>query len=153
VMKRSTALLVLTVAGILSAMNVPLAAGNGSNKIFRCGGETDPATVQKYFSDLQFALRHHEDANTFNKFVHDNFSTIKRGRYLRFNLRDVGAVTPSRIGLNDWKSMAERGSAKLEGVGYRGCMFDNGKVWFEGDGTKFKLIGINHDLPWEDISR
>ena len=116
-----------------------------------CGGETTRAVVDAYFAELQEAIEAGRPASYFNRFVADRFSTLRDESYLAFDREDFNSVTPRFFSMSDWRAIAERGSARLEDVGYRGCMFDHGKVWFQGYGDTFELRAINHDLPWVEL--
>ena len=113
-----------------------------------CGGETTRSVVNAYFTDLREAIDVGRPASYFNRFVADRFSTLRDERYLAFDREDLNSVTPRFFSMSDWRAIAERGSAGLEDVGYRGCMFDHGKVWFQGYGDTFELRAINHDVSW-----
>jgi hypothetical protein len=115
-----------------------------------CGGEVSIASVNRYFNELKAALKSDAPQN-FNRFVNSDFSTIRNERYFMFRLKDVGAVTPARISRDDWQRIVECGTSKLDDAGWRGCMFDLGKVWFQGEGDSFVLIGINHDMQWKEL--
>lgn len=116
-----------------------------------CGGDTDVATVRRYFADLDYALARHRPNAYFNRFVANGFWTRSaRGRYLVFRLADVGSVTPRRVAREDWRQIATHGARSLQGAGYRGCFLDSGKAWFEASGDEgFRLKGIAHDLRWK----
>lgn len=142
--------------------NVPpteVPAVDNANESFSCGGETDLTTVHRYFADLKRELAKAGPPIRFNKFVAERF-TIRsaQGHTLHFDLVDVGAVTPSRISVDDWRRISERGVGGLHNAGYRGCFYDSGKVWFEGEGTgaavgAFKLTLFAHDMPWMTASK
>jgi hypothetical protein len=83
-----------------------------------CGGETDVATVERYFSDLRRALTSSAPRTRFNAFVGHRFGIRNvRGRTLYFNLRDVGWITPGRISIEEWREISRRGARRLEQMG------------------------------------
>ena len=115
-----------------------------------CGGVTDVATVERYFSDLRQALSKSAPKSRFNRFVDGTFGVrSSRGHTLYFNVEDVGSVTPRRISVEEWREISRRGARSLQNAGWRGCFTDNGKVWFVGseDGG-LRLTLISHDMPW-----
>lgn len=132
----------------------PRPSTHGNSVVF-CGGETDVATIDAYFSNLRRALRESGPKNRFNQFVASQFGVRgKRGHTLYFNVKDIGAVTPSRVTVREWKEISRRGRQSLQNAGWRGCFLDNGKVWFEGskeDG--FVLTLISRDMPWAKPER
>lgn len=80
--------------------------------------------------------------------------TDKRGRTLYFDLEDFNAITPGRIALSDWQEISARGPGQVRDVGWRGCMMNHGKVWFESSETKgLELKGLNRSMAWEPVSR
>lgn len=115
-----------------------------------CGGETDVATVERYFSELRAALATTGSNTRFNKFVASPFSIRdRRGRSTYFDVSSVRSVTPGYITVRDWEEISRRGATSLQNAGWRGCFMDLGKVWFEGskeDG--FRLAGIARDMRW-----
>ncbi len=119
-------------------------------EVVYCGGETDVATVERYFSALRRALANSVPRARFNAFVSDTFGVRSaRGRTLYFNVRDVGSVTPGRISIREWKEISRRGARSLNNAGWRGCFMDHGKVWFEGSRENgFRLTLISRDMPW-----
>lgn len=117
---------------------------------YSCGGETDFATVERYFSDLEKALALPGPKTQFNQFVMPQLTVRNRlGQTLDFNVEEIGSVTPSRVSVQDWREIVRRGERGLLGAGWRGCFFDSGKVWFQADGEHgFRLAGIAKDMPW-----
>lgn len=117
---------------------------------YYCGGETDLATVERYFADLGRALAQSGPGSRFNRFVRTRFAvTDRRGRTVYFKLEDVGSATPAYITVSEWREIQRRGERSLRGAGYRGCFMDHGRVWFEGsqeDGLR--LHGIARNMPW-----
>jgi len=115
-----------------------------------CGGETDVATVERYFSDLRRALTNSNPGTRLNAFVGNRFGVRNaRGRTLYFNVRDVGSVTPGRISIQEWREISRRGARSLQNAGWRGCFMDHGKIWFEGSREHgFRLTLIARDMPW-----
>ena len=73
---------------------------------------------------------------------------MRDDRYQAFDRGDFVSVTPRFFSMDDWREIAARGPDRLKDMGYRGCMFDHGKIWFDGDGEYFRLRAINHDMPW-----
>jgi hypothetical protein len=115
-----------------------------------CGGKTDVATVEAYFTGLQRALDEGGHRTRFNQFVASRFGVrTERGRTLYFKVTDIGAVTPSRITIGEWKEISRRGARSLQNAGWRGCFLDNGKVSFEGSKEKgFGVTLISKDMRW-----
>lgn len=114
---------------------------------------TTEAKVRDYFADLERALQHPEPLSQFNRFIAPRFFIgSKSGRYLYFDLEDVGAVTPSRISLDDWRKISSMGMRELQDAGYRGCMLVNGKAWFDSYDSegRFGLRGIDHSRSWSE---
>lgn len=127
-------------------------APRSDKEVFYCGGETSIAEVALYFERLETALAESGPRNRFNQFVADRFGvTDASGRVLWFTLNDFGSITPGRITLEEWQHIKDRGPARLEDAGWRGCFMDHGKVWFEADEKAgFKLRSINRDMDWAD---
>lgn len=120
-----------------------------------CGGETNVATVENYFSELDRALTNPVVYRPrFNGFVGDRFGIRDaRGRTLYFNVSEVGLVSPGRISIEEWREISRRGARGLRNAGWRGCFMDHGKVWFEsGQDGSFRLILIARDIPWVELS-
>jgi hypothetical protein len=115
-----------------------------------CGGETDVASIERYFADLRQALAKARPKTRFNMFVADEFGvSSKQGRLLYFKVRDIGSVTPSYITVREWHEISRRGARSLIDAGWRGCFMDNGKVWLSGSReTGFQLTQISKDMPW-----
>lgn len=126
------------------------APGSSREQAVSCGGETDVATVERYFSGLRRALTNAGPRTRFNAFVGNRFGVRNaRGRTLYFNVRDVGSVTPGRISIQEWREISRRGARSLQNAGWRGCFMDHGKVWFEGSAEQgFRLTLIARDMPW-----
>jgi hypothetical protein len=120
-----------------------------------CGGTTDVATVERYFSDLRQALASSAPRARFNDFVGNHFGTTSaRSRTLHFRLRDIGWVTPGRISIREWQEISRRGARSLHNAGWRGCFMDHGKVWFQAGGEEgFRLFHISRNLPWVEPER
>jgi hypothetical protein len=93
-------------------------------------------------------------ASRFNRFVASRFFvTDARGRTGRFNVEDVGSVSPGRISIEEWREIHRRGERSLQNAGYRGCFLDHGKVWFEASEKHgFQLIGIAKNMPWAPLA-
>jgi hypothetical protein len=140
-------LLVSSLGAVASA-----SSSRSGNELFYCGGETTNAEVASYFEKLEKALSENGPKNRFNQFVADRFGvTDSGGRTLRFALKDFNSITPGRITIGDWERIRDRGPARLEGAGWRGCFMDHGKVWFEADGQSgLKLKLIARDIDWVD---
>jgi hypothetical protein len=147
-MSASAPLLFLAL-GATAAPTAPKFHTPKDNAVF-CGGQTDVATVERYFSDLRQALAKPGSKARFNMFANEEFGIRdKRGRTLYFKVSDIGSVSPAYIKLREWKEISRRGARGLENAGWRGCFMDLGKVWFEGskeDG--FRLTLIARDMPW-----
>ena len=126
------------------------AESEGERDSYFCGGETDVATVQRFFSDLEKALAQPGPAKRFNRFVGTQLTvTTNHGRPIYFNVEDLGSVTPGRITIEEWQEIHRRGERSLHGAGYRGCFMDHGKVWFEASEKHgFRLAGIAKNMPW-----
>lgn len=113
-----------------------------------CGDVVRTEVVKSYYRKLNAALTDRAANHAFNQFVAPQFGIVRDSKYVEFRLKEVGNVTPARIGLEDWKMISRRGMAALESVGYRGCLYDNGKVWFEAMNGQFQLISFNKDIEW-----
>jgi hypothetical protein len=115
-----------------------------------CGGETDLATVERYFSDLEKTLAHPGPQSRFNRFVRPRYAvTDTHGQTLYFNVADVGSPTPAHITIPEWREIHRRGRRALNDAGYRGCFMDHGKIWFEASEEHgFRLAGIARNMPW-----
>ena len=115
-----------------------------------CGGGIEVGTVERYFSDLRQALAESAPNTRFNSFVDTRFGvTNARGKTLYFNLKDVGAVTPGWITVQEWREISRRGSRSLHEAGWRGCFMDHGKVSFQGSKeTGLRLSHFSRDMPW-----
>lgn len=113
-----------------------------------CGDTIATTAVKSYFDKLESTLNGSFANRDFNQFIAPQFSMIRNSKYVEFRLQDVGNVTPSRLGIDDWKMISSRGMTSLESVGFRGCLYDNGKVWFEAINGQLYLKGFNHDMPW-----
>ena len=140
-------LLVSSLVAVASA-----SAPRSDNEVFYCGGETTNAVVALYFERLEAALAGSGPSSRFNRFVADRFSvTDASGKVLWFTLKDFNSITPGRITSEEWQHIIDRGPARLEDAGWRGCFMDHGKVWFETDKKSgFKLRSINRDMDWAD---
>ena len=143
----------MSLAAILLLVVAPASAqapASAREQVVFCGGETDAATVERYFSDLRRVLTSSAPRTRFNVFVHDRFGVRNaRGRTLYFNLSDVGSVSPGRINIEEWREISRRGARSLQNAGWRGCFMDHGKVWFEGSREHgFRLTLIARDMPW-----
>ena len=147
---RSLALIILAVSPLIAGASA--SAPRSGNEVFYCGGETTNAVVASYFEKLGSALAESGPRDRFNQFVADRFAVRdSRGRELWFYLKDFNSITPGRITIEEWRHIKDRGPAKLEDAGWRGCFMDNGKVWFEADGQSgLKLRSIARDMDWID---
>lgn len=138
------------IALVVSACTRP--QSSVAEQVVYCGGETDVATVERYFSDLRRALDESAPPTRFNAFVDETFGiTEAGGRTLYFKLENIGAVTPARISIGEWQEISRRGARNLSGAGWRGCFMDSGKVSFvvsREDG--FRLNFIQQDVSWEE---
>jgi len=148
-MRAAVALVMVGLWPFGSASGEARSSSKQSETIY-CGGETDVATVERYFSDLQHALAKNAPKARFNKFVAQEFGVrSKRGHTLYFKVRDIGSVTPSRITIREWQEISRRGARSLNDAGWRGCFMDNGKIWFEGSKEiGFGLTLLSKDMPW-----
>ena len=115
-----------------------------------CGGETTRAATELYFKDLRSALSEATPNRRFNQFVGERFGIrSEQGKSIWFDLADFDAITPGKITLEEWREISSRGPDQLQNAGWRGCFFDNGKVWFEAtEDTGLKLTWISKDMPW-----
>jgi hypothetical protein len=120
-----------------------------NDEVFYCGGETTVGVARRYFQQLNEAIEQDLPSGEFDRFIGNRFSTVRDGRFLVFIRDEVAPATPTRISSEDWSEIARRGVDRLWG-NYRGCMFNHGKVWFQGDGNTFELSAINHDIEWEE---
>ena len=148
----------MSLAALLLLFAAPASAqapASSPEQAVYCGGETDVATVERYFSDLRRALRNSAPRTRFNAFVRNTFGVRSvRGRTLYFNVGDIGSVTPGRISIREWREISRRGARSLQGAGWRGCFMDHGKVWFEGSRENgFRLTLIAQDMPWVEPVR
>ena len=143
-----TRLLLLGLMSLGSADAQAQASPDGS--AVYCGGVTDVATVERYFSDLRQALARSAPKTRFNGFVDGTFGVrSSRGHTLYFKVKDIGSVTPGRISIQEWREISRRGARSLQNAGWRGCFMDHGKVWFEGSVEGgFRLTLISRDMPW-----
>lgn len=147
---RSLALFTLVVSLLVAGASA--SAPRSGNEVFYCGGETTNFVVASYFERLESALAETGPRGRFNQFVADRFGVRdSRGRQLWFDLKEFNSITPGRITIEEWQHIKDRGPARLEDAGWRGCFMDNGKVWFEADGQSgLKLRSIARDMDWVD---
>ena len=126
----------------------------GGRDSYSCGGETNLATVERYFSDLEKALAQSGSPRRFNRFVGTRLAVISStGRPTYFTVSDVGSVTPGRITIQEWQEIHRRGERSLHNAGYRGCFMDHGKAWFEASEEHgFRLMGISKNMPWVPLA-
>lgn len=131
---------------------VPAQSAQGES--YFCGGETELATVERYFSELEKALVQPGLLSRFNRFVAPRIAlTDSRGRTINISVKDVGAVTPGRISVQEWREIQRRGRRSLHDAGYRGCFMDHGKVWFEASQEHgFRVVGIAKNLLWVPLA-
>ena len=113
----------------------------GSEVVY-CGGETTKIEVRRFFAALRQGLEENRSASYFDGFLGHGFGVTRDGRHLWYNKAEFSAATPGFISTTDWESIAKRGEDRLEPIGWRGCMMDNGKVWFEADESGLRLSGI-----------
>jgi hypothetical protein len=148
-MRIAAGALVFGLASIVTAISEARPAARAGSVVY-CGGETDVLTVERYFADLRRALGTRGPTTRFNQFVASQFGVRRRrGATLYFNVKDIGAVTPGRITIGEWKQISSRGARGLQNAGWRGCFLDDGKVWFEGSKEQgFRLTLISRDMPW-----
>ena len=147
-------IILLSAAACSDETNSPVAVDERlveqeTDEVFYCGGETTEGVAKRYFQQMNEAIEQDLPSSEFDRFVGDRFSTVRDGRFLVFIRDEVTPVTPTRISREDWSEIARRGVDRLWG-NYRGCMFNHGKVWFQGDGNTFELSAINHDIEWEE---
>ena len=107
--------------------------------------------MRQFFRALRKGLEQKRPAAYYNRFLGETFGVTRSGRYLRYNKADFNAVTPRFFSSKDWENIAKRGERGLESVGWRGCMMDHGKVWFQADENGLRLTSINHDMAWVEI--
>ncbi len=148
---------ILSATALASCLALAASAGapQPRDEVFHCGGETTRGKVERYFVRLKSALRATGPKSRFNEFVAPRFViTDERGRTLYFDLEDFNSITPGRIPLSDWQEISARGASEVDPIGWRGCMMNHGKVWFESDETKgIHLRGFDRSRPWEPIRR
>ena len=113
----------------------------GSEVVY-CGGETTKIEVRRFFAALRQGLEENRSASYFDGFLGHGFGVTRDGRHLWYNKAEFSAATTGFISTTDWESIAKRGEDRLEPIGWRGCMMDNGKVWFEADESGLRLSGI-----------
>jgi hypothetical protein len=146
---------ILSATAVASCLGLAASAGapQPRDEVFYCGGETTRGEVERYFARLKVALRATGPKSRFNEFVAPKFLvTSERGRTFYFDLEDFNSITPSRIPLKDWQEISARGPDQVEGIGWRGCMMNHGKVWFESNETRrLELKGLNRSLAWEPV--
>ncbi|WP_156423712.1 hypothetical protein [Erythrobacter sp. YT30] len=116
---------------------------------YHCGGELTESVAKSYFIQLRDALDKELPSHAFDRFVGERFNTHRNGRDFVYVREEVVPVTPARISREDWAKIAALGFDGLSDGGYRGCMLNYGKVWFQGDGDNFWLSAIDHDMNWE----
>ncbi len=147
----------ITTIAFSSCLGLAVSAGapRPRDEVYSCGGETTRGEVDQYFARLKAAIEAKSPKSRFNQFVGPQFSiTDERGRNLTFNLQDFNAITPGRIRLEDWREISARGPEEVEGIGWRGCMMNHGKVWFQSNEKHgLELIGFNRSMAWEQASR
>ncbi len=137
--------------GLTSEEPAPVLQRSNDQDTFYCGEETTRARAVQFFEDLDTALSSSKGPNKFNRFMAPRFSVVENERYLAFDLVEFNAVTPRFIAPDDWSEIARRGLDGLDHGGYRGCFFDNGRVWLEAYGDQGLLLkGINHDIAWKN---
>jgi hypothetical protein len=116
---------------------------------FICGGETTREHAAQFFADLDSALKSSDSGEQFKALLTLQFTVIEGDTAASHDISRAGAVTPSLVTRDDWEAINARGLSELESVGYRGCMMDHGKVWFEAsEGGPLKLKSINRDMDW-----
>ena len=113
-----------------------------------CGGDANPGVIETYFQQLESHLAKSEQAVPM-AFYGERFSVTSGGRYLVFRRAEMGPGARALPSRDDWREISRRGAKGLDSVGWRGCMFAHGKVWFESDGGSFTLIAFNKDMPWD----
>lgn len=114
-----------------------------------CGGETTRSQVDRFFADLHEALASGSPLSRFDRFVAGSFQVVEHGKATTFDRNDFNSITPRFVTLADWEEMRKRKTANLQGAGYRGCFFDNGKAWFVASPDQgLRVAGINKDMPW-----
>ena len=74
---------------------------------------------------------------------------IHSGGGLAFKREETGPGARALPTLDDWREISRRGAHGLDSAGWRGCMFANGKVWFEADGDSFVLTSFHKDMAWD----
>lgn len=116
--------------------------------IVYCGGETTRAEVTRFFSRLRAGVEQDRPAAYFNQFVAERFVVRRNERRLVFDKEDFNSVTRKFFSREDWIRISDKGTAGLEDMGWRGCMMDLGKVWFDPDENGLRLRVIDHDMPW-----
>lgn len=145
----------LSATAVASCLGLAASAGapQPRDEVIYCGGETTRGEVERYFARLKVALRETGPKSRFNEFVAPKFLvTSERGRTLYFDLEDFNSITPSRIPLSDWQEISARGPNQIEDLGWRGCMMNHGKVWFESNETRgLELKGLNRSMAWEPV--
>ena len=116
--------------------------------IIYCGGKTTRGEVSRFFEELSQGIESDRSAVFFNQFVAEQFNALRNERRLTFDREDFKSVTPRFFSWEDWLRIDERGASSLEDMGWRGCMMDRGKVWFQADEKGLRISSINHDMPW-----
>ena len=116
--------------------------------IFYCGGETTRAEVSRFFSLLHEGMEEGRPAAYFNQFVADRFRVIRDERNFVFDREDFNSVTPRFFSREDWIRIVDKGAPGLNDMGWRGCMIDQGKVWFTASVKGLHISSINHDMAW-----
>ena len=129
-----------------TSSEVQSAAGS---EAFFCGGETTREQAAQFFADLDSALKSGDSGEQLNALVTSQFTVIEDDTAANHDISGAGTVTPSLVTRDNWEAINARGLSELESVGYRGCMMDHGKVWFEAsEGGPLKLKSINRNMDW-----
>jgi hypothetical protein len=148
---------ILSATALAACLGLAASAGapQPRDDVFYCDRETTKGKIEQYFARLKVALRATGPKSRFNEFVAPRFLVIdERGRDLEFDLEDFNSITPGRIRLADWREISARGPDEVDPIGWRGCMMNHGKVWFESNDTKgLQLRGFDRSRVWEPIRR
>lgn len=104
--------------------------------------------IDAYFRRLAAHLASSDQAVPMT-FYGERFAIGSGERWLDFARRDMGAGARALPSLEDWREISRRGPGALDPVGYRGCNFAHGKVWFETAGETMTLISFDKEMPWD----
>lgn len=116
-----------------------------------CGSELSTGAVSRFVAKLSSIVtgpdaESVDASNLYYERVSFWYSGFRHDAY-RDRLEDYDGRA---LEIRDWREILVRLRAnQLEDGGYRGCMLDNGKVWFQADSDgELKLSAANLDRGW-----